>query len=168
MSKIESGILNLESGTKILLIFITMAFFAASCNQNTSQPVIVKSPVRNIVTIGTHEINVEIANTNTLREQGLSGRESLGENDGMLFVFDMPGKYSFWMKDMNFSLDFIWIRDNKIVEITQDVPNQPDAPLSSLKLYTPESSIDSVLEVTAGFVSKNNLQVGQSLNLTTK
>src|SRR3989344_573955 len=58
-------------------------------------------------------IRVNLATTDAAREQGLSGRENLKEEEGMLFVFDYPDKYSFWMKDMNFPIDMIWIIENK-------------------------------------------------------
>ena len=51
------------------------------------------------------KIKVELAITPEARAQGLSGRPSLSENEGVLFVFDKPDKYSFWMKNMNFPLD---------------------------------------------------------------
>ena len=56
------------------------------------------------IKIGDEVINVELALTNEERTQGLSGRGNLEKNEGMLFIFDVPGEYYFWMKDMNFQL----------------------------------------------------------------
>ncbi|MBU4141500.1 DUF192 domain-containing protein, partial [Patescibacteria group bacterium] len=61
------------------------------------------------IKIGGKIIKVEIADMPEKQAKGLSGRKFLAENHGMLFVFTSPDHYSFWMKDMNFSLDFIWI-----------------------------------------------------------
>jgi len=78
---------------------------------------VVKAPMGNI--------NVELANTNASREIGLSYRTSMNQDEGMLFVFDKIGKYGFWMKDMNFPLDILWLdeegrviyEDRKSVEL---------------------------------------------------
>ena len=144
-----------------------MGFLAAGCN-NTNQAPIKPTSAINIVIIGQNKINVEIASTESARNKGLSDRDSLGENDGMLFVFDQPGKYSFWMKDMRFALDLIWINDNKVVEITPNVLHEPNVPAKSLKMYTPQVLIDSVLEVNTGWAAKNGIKIGDSLNLTVK
>src|ERR1700675_3717330 len=73
------------------------------------------------VTIGTTTVAVEVESTEASREQGLSGRTSLAEGSGMLFVFQTPGVYGFWMKDMNFDLDMLFADSNgKIVTIAQD------------------------------------------------
>src|SRR5664279_2881599 len=71
------------------------------------------------LSIGQSTINIEIADTEAERTLGLGNRSTLPENNGMLFVFDKPGNYGFWMKDTNFPLDFIWIDENKnIIDIT--------------------------------------------------
>ena len=56
-----------------------------------------------------------------MQEQGLSGKSQLAQDQGMLFVFAQPGKYYFWMKGMNFSIDIIWIgEDMKVIYIKKD------------------------------------------------
>jgi len=107
-------------------------------------------------------INVEIADTAAKRAKGLSGRKSLAENSGMFFVFNRPDYYSFWMKDMNFSLDFIWINGNEIVEITRNVKPEDYQPPNSL---VPKNKIDKVLEVNAGVAQQNGIQEGDKLEL---
>lgn len=103
-------------------------------------------------------VHVDIATTPAERSQGLSGRPSLGENEGMLFVFGVPGKYQFWMKDMLFPLDLIWIREGEIVDMTVDVP--PPGPDGELPVYAPFEAADMVLEVRAGFAAAHGLRVG--------
>lgn len=102
----------------------------------------------------------EIADTDKKRIRGLSGRESLPENQGMLFVFDTPNYYTFWMKEMNFSLDFIWIRGNKVIEITKNVKSEDYQPP---KILVPKNKIDRVLEVNAGFAEKAGIKEGDML-----
>src|SRR3990167_8151062 len=65
---------------------------------------------------------VEVADTETLREQGLGGRRSLPAGRGMLFIFDQPGSWGIWMKDMRFSLDIMWAReDGTIITVVPNV-----------------------------------------------
>jgi len=102
--------------------------------------------------IGGTTLAIEIADDALERAQGLSGRASLQQNSGMLFLFEEPFIASFWMKDMNFPLDFIWIRDNTIVDITERVPAPTDVNLPS---YQPNQPVDAVLEVNAGWVAEH-------------
>jgi uncharacterized membrane protein (UPF0127 family) len=110
------------------------------------------------------EIVVDIAETNEEIIQGLSGRKSLGVNEGMLFLFESNSMLSFWMKDMLIPIDIIWIADNSIVDIHKNIP-APDAetPYANLPLYTPEKPINYVLEVNAGFAEQNNFNVGDTV-----
>ena len=104
-------------------------------------------------------IRVNLATTDAAREQGLSGRENLKEDEGMLFVFDYPDKYSFWMKDMNFPIDMIWIGENKeIIYIKRDA-----RPESFPESYGPTADAKYVLEIVSGLSSKNNLKEGDKV-----
>lgn len=114
-----------------------------------------------VVKINNVSIEVELAKTPEQQARGLSGRTSLNENQGMLFLYDEPGTYSFWMKDMNFPIDIIWIgNDEKIVDISKDVP-----PESFLKTFQPQKPVQYVLEVNAGFADKNNIAIGDAVEL---
>lgn len=115
--------------------------------------------------VGGADISVEIADTDFLRQQGLSGRDSLNENSGMLFSFPKSSLPSFWMKGMKFPLDFIWIANNKIVQIDKNIEPEPGKTDSELTLYRPKTPIDYVLEVNAGFSDKNNLKTGDSVTV---
>lgn len=122
------------------------------------------------ISINGNVVVAEIANSPGEREQGLSGREALCETCGMLFDFtDVSNKRpNFWMKDMNFPIDIIWISsDKKIVQIDGDVPPpEPGANNRDLVLYTPESAIEYVLEVNAGFAQEKELMVGDSVEIS--
>ncbi len=101
-------------------------------------------------------VGVEVADNPLARTQGLSGRESLQEGEGLLFVFDRPGRHSFWMKDMNFPIDIIWLEgDGDVVHIEKDV--RPD---SYPQTFTPRLPARYVLEVNAGFTENQNIKVG--------
>lgn len=108
------------------------------------------------------KIPVEVARTPAEAQQGLSGRESLAADKGMLFIFNKPDYYRFWMPNMNFPIDIIWISQNTIAGIHKNVSNQFDP--ANPKFYTPPQPVNKVLEVNAGFAQKNNLKVGDPFN----
>ena len=111
-------------------------------------------------------IKVDVVSTPEARSLGLSGRASLNKDQGMLFVFDTPGNYSFWMKDMNFPIDIIWFDEmGKVVYIQKDA--QPE---SYPEAFTPpkEKTSKYVLEVFSGFSLKHNLQVGDAIEFLPK
>lgn len=122
--------------------------------------VIMGLPVKSLIKLGTHELVVEMAQTPAQWEKGLSGRNTLQGIDGMLFIFPHYHIPLFWMKDTFVPLDMIWIKDNRVVEITPDV--QPDNS-SSPPTYSPNQTINMVLEVPAGWSKANNLQIGDQL-----
>lgn len=111
--------------------------------------------------INNQGLNVEIADEPREQSQGLSGRASLGDNEGMLFVFTASHIASFWMKDMNFSIDMIWIDEyGKIVGITKNI-----SPDTFPQTFSPSSPIKYVLEVNAGWSDKNNVEVGDYIDI---
>ncbi len=108
-------------------------------------------------------IKVEIADTDAKREKGLSGHALLKDDEGMLFIFDHPSKYGFWMKDMLFPIDIIWMTTSEMGESNdlQVVFIEKNAqPSSYPTVFEPSNPANYVLEVNAGFSEKNNLQVG--------
>jgi uncharacterized protein len=151
--------------SRIALIIITMAFIAAGCNTTPSIPNTAEQLKQGTLHIGNVNIPVSIADTDTTREKGLSGQESLSSDSGMIFIFQKEDKHGFWMKETNFPLDFIWIRDGKVTEITADVPTQLNVTERELKVYTPKDPVDWMLEVNAGFTAKKGIKVGDSVSL---
>lgn len=119
------------------------------------------------VEIGGKRILAEIASTPYERSLGLSGRKNLADFGGMIFLFDHPGRYAFWMKSMRFPIDIFWIRDGVIVDLEEYVP------MSSVKTadfllqrYEPDVVADTVLETKAGFALRNNIRIGDRIKLT--
>ena len=111
------------------------------------------------ITVGETRLEVELATTEADREQGLSGRNSLSANKGMLFVFDGEGKWGIWMKDMRFSLDIIWADTNGIiVTIEHDV-----SPTSYPESFYPNVPAEYVLEVPAGYAKNHDIAVGTKI-----
>src|SRR3989344_8647827 len=114
------------------------------------------------VRIGNNSLNGEIADSDIERAQGLSGKASLAENACMLFVFDAPGFYSFWMPNMNFPIDIIWIdEDWRVIGVVESA--KPLRPNENTALYSPPNPIQYALEVNAGFSARHNIAVGQQI-----
>lgn len=120
------------------------------------------------VVIGGKEFKVDIADNMITRERGLSGRERLEDNEGMLFIFPYSGVQAFWMKDMKFALDMIWIQDDVIVGITENVPPPTDENILTLPSYPSPQSVNKVLEVNAGTASRVGLKVGDKVEIRLK
>jgi hypothetical protein len=116
-----------------------------------------------VVKISSVEIPVELARTQAELEQGLSGRPSLEADKGMLFVFSRPGTYSFWMPDMHFPIDIIWINNDKVVDISADVSNEFDA--EDPVFYRPSEPAQYVLEVNAGYAAEKEIKIGDEVAL---
>ena len=107
------------------------------------------------------QIIAGVADSQSERQQGLSGRESLSENEGLLFIHESKSIPSYWMKDMLITLDFIWLNEGIVVDLTENVP--PEDPPTTF--YRPDSLVDQVLEVNAGFIEKHGLSVGDYLDI---
>ena len=100
-------------------------------------------------------LNVEIADTQEKREMGLKFRNSLGEMDGMLFVFPTEDNHGFWMKDTSISLDLIFFNsDKKVVDIFKNMP------VFFEETRYPKLPCLFVLEVQAGFCEKHEIVEG--------
>ena len=104
---------------------------------------------------------VELAQTQREMILGLSNRSSLNLNSGMLFVFDAENIPYFWMRDMQFPLDIIWINQNmKIVGSEKNL--QPCNRYCSL--FKPNSNVKYVLEINANQSEQYNFKSGDSVN----
>ena len=107
------------------------------------------------------EIPVEVADTLKKRNLGLGKRISLKKGWGMLFVFEKRKTHSFWMKDMKFPLDIIWLDNHRIVHIIHNTrpANSRDEP----EVMTSPVPVNFVLEIAAGRAAKLRLKPGQRM-----
>lgn len=125
--------------------------------ENYSQLAVISSSTDIVnITVGSKNIKAELADTLSEHARGLSGREKLDSGTGMLFVFDTPGNYPFWMKDMLILIDIIWIDENKkAVSIDENVATStyPNA-------FFPPSLIKYVLELPAGQSAEYGISIG--------
>jgi uncharacterized membrane protein (UPF0127 family) len=110
------------------------------------------------------ELSLIIASTSAEQELGLGQRTSLPLDEGMLFVFATSSNYGFWMKDMHFSIDMIWMDENfSITHIASDV-----SPDTYPEVFNPGQKSLYVLETNAGYAEKNGLTVGETLDFVEK
>jgi uncharacterized membrane protein (UPF0127 family) len=145
----------------IILIIILSVISFFSSNLRLSRNINLK----HTLSINGNKFLIDIADIDILRTKGLSGRISMSRNEGMLFIFSEYGIYSFWMKEMNFPLDFVWVRDETVVDITQNVPKPAieDGNTQNLPLYSPKIPINKVLEINSGMVKETNIKIGDKI-----
>ena len=115
--------------------------------------------------VGGTAFNIELAETPEKRTQGLSGRDSLAPGAGMLFIHDDEKRYTFWMKDMRFPLDMLWIdADCTVAGISARVPPpEPGQSDRSLPLFSPETPVLHVLEINAGAAAAAGISTGDAV-----
>lgn len=108
-----------------------------------------------------HVLRVEIASTPEETMHGLSGHALLGADEGMLFLFDGANIRPFWMKDMLFGLDILWIRDGKVVEIAENMPAPSGSKIPAT--YLPSETADMVLEINTGRSEELGIEIGTKI-----
>lgn len=105
---------------------------------------------------------VAVADTEQEREKGLGSVANLPSDAGMLFVFDMPDKYGFWMKDTLIPLDMVWLDgDKRVVYIQKNV-----LPESFPEVYMPSTPALYVLEFNSGFADKHKINIGDLIQFS--
>lgn len=115
-----------------------------------------------VVKVNNVTVDVILATTPSDQSKGLAIKDSMNENEGMLFVFKNPQKHSFWMKDMKFPIDIIWADSSgKIVHIEKNL--QPCIFLLPCTSYSPISDSLYVLEVVSNFTNKYDINVGDQI-----
>ena len=108
-------------------------------------------------------INVELADSFAARTRGLSDRESLDQDSGMLLVYPSAREgFGMWMRDMNFALDIIWMHDGEVVCMVEGA--EPDDSLDR-EVYECPHVANYVLEVNAGVVESVGLELGDEIEI---
>ena len=112
------------------------------------------------LTINDNKLSIQIATTSQEKQQGLCCRDSLPENQAMLFVYDEPGNYRFWMKNTKIPLDMYWINSQKkIVHIEEAV-----LPSTYPMTFGTNAPAQYILETNANYASKNHIKVGDNVS----
>jgi uncharacterized membrane protein (UPF0127 family) len=119
------------------------------------------------VRVGGAELRVEIADTPETLANGLSGRQPLGSDEGMLFQLPGRSRQTFWMKGMLFSIDIVWIANGRVIQVSPRLPAPaPGAADSELPLYRPRQAVDSALEVIAGWARRHGVGPGDTVAIS--
>jgi len=107
---------------------------------------------------------VEVATDSAVQKKGLSARDSLAASQGMLFAYPAKSILSFWMIDMRFNIDLLWINDDIVIGIEKNmlVP-APGTQDEDLLIYSSPEPVNRVLEINAGLVDKYGLKIGDKL-----
>lgn len=150
----------------LLVIIVVALFLFNPTDQSSKISVPFTSPDVEYkqVQINGKNIKAEIADNQSKRNKGLGGRDSLAADEGMLFVYPDPSKYPFWMKGLKFPLDFIWIKDDKVVDIIKNAPPpEAGAKDEDLPLYLPKEPVNKILEINAGMVDKLGINIGDNV-----
>lgn len=145
----------------VLLIAFGMSFIFFAGYFQESQDVLKDSKLEKMkIYIGNKRLTAYVARSKVTRQKGLSGMEGLADNEGMLFIFDTPSMYSFWMKDMKFPIDILWIDQlGRVVFIKSNT-----LPSSYPESFTSSLPAKYVLETKAGFSDENSLKIGSQIS----
>ncbi len=116
-------------------------------------------PAKTVV-INEHTWAVETVTTPEAQEKGLSDRESMPADNGMYFVFNDTTDRTFWMKNMKFALDIVWIKDDEVIKVDYDVMPEGANPAN---FYYSKEAVNRVLEVNNGDAMKYDIKVGDKV-----
>src|SRR5258706_3224612 len=134
---------------KRLIITFSIATIAAACTK-TQTAAGCPQPYQDKLQVASTPLCVQIVSSIADEATGLGGRDSMSADQGMLFKFTAKDpKPGFWMKDMRFDLDLIWINNGRIIGITKNVPAPKDPQHNQedqLTNYFPPSAVNEVLE----------------------
>lgn len=153
----------------IIFFVVVLVLYGYRClSEKVCEVDVINKFIRHDITITMPNgaLVAEVADTKSSRELGLSGRKSMRENEGMLFVFDAPGRYGFWMKDMNFPLDILWINQNGYVVAIESnfTPESYYYKPPKTAINGPEASY--VLEMNTGRAEEYGLFLGSRITIT--
>ena len=119
-------------------------------------------------------VRAEIADTPDKREKGLMFRQDLAEDQGMLFIFKEEARHGFWMKNVNFPLDIIWMdKYKRIVDIKPNLKPCQEArepfdgghiEKSCASFFSADKAL-YVLEVNSGFAAKHKIKLGDTVSI---
>lgn len=108
------------------------------------------------VVLGGKTFNVDVADNDYTMQKGLSGRKLIADNEGMIFIFGKLDKHGFWMKEMKFPIDIIWMDKNFVINHIESNVEPSTYPT----IFYPENNALYVLEVRAGQSSILGVKLG--------
>ncbi|MFC1609112.1 DUF192 domain-containing protein [Patescibacteria group bacterium] len=155
-------IINIESIAKrkktiaiIAAVFVVLYYFIIANNLFFYS--LEGNRVRKVY-VGDHEFRMEMVDDTKSLSKGLGGRNQICGKCGMFFDFGKDDNHGMWMKDVNFDLDIIWIRDGEVIWIEENISHQ-----NKLNVYGTSVTSDAVLEVNAGLVDAYGIKRGDQM-----
>ncbi|MBI5133973.1 MAG: DUF192 domain-containing protein [Candidatus Taylorbacteria bacterium] len=148
----------------ILLLGIALAASEAPSKRSAEQGTALSYPGYRLVevAIGQSRFDAFVSDTDELRSKGLSVFSGLGENQAMLFSFERPGEWGFWMKDMRFPIDIVWVgEDMRIVSFEERV-----SPSTYPTTFFPKAPAVYVIELSAGTVGRIGAREGDAVSIS--
>lgn len=136
----------------IVVVFVTVLLITLFVSKKSTK-----------VTIDNQTFRVMVAKTDKEKQIGLSNKKQIAKDQGMIFIFDNSDLYSFWMKNMEFPIDIVYINGNQVTTVISNakVPNSN----TNLTIYQPEDKSDKVLEINAGLSNKYNIKKGSTVTI---
>ncbi len=166
----------MDTKIKILLAAVTVVIFSIlSCKSyatelQDSNKTSVNNPdfypqyKKTTASINGYKVLLALAATDEQRIKGLSSLEKLNENEGMLFLFDQPSKQGFWMNEMKFPIDIIWLDTNsRVIHTERNL--EPCRIFMACHVYTPQVDSLYVIELRSGFTNDHSIKNGTIINL---
>ena len=152
--KIVHGEKNRNKIVEILSVLIISLFFlsASGWGEKINKP--------RQAQIAKKNYSLEVADTISARAKGLSERKKIDRDKGMLFVYEVPSRYGFWMNKMLFPLDFIWVSGETVVDLTKNVPVPKNGKIESC---APKQKCDKIIELNAGEIELCGVRVGDKI-----
>lgn len=151
----------------LIAVIVIAIFLFRTDTKIPNLPFLPSVPQKATIEINSALLKIEIADTQAERSKGLGGHAPLASDEGMLFIFPKAEKYPFWMKGLAFPLDFLWIRDDTVVDRLQNIPPpQSGQPDESLPIYSSRFDANKVLELPAGTIQRLNIKEGDKIKIT--
>jgi len=152
-----------HTGKTVLVLTAIVIIISLAAPHNSvpkTAPASTETGMRTIQLAG-QELRVSVVSTPETRAKGLGGRTGLASDEGMLFAFDTDAKYRFWMKDMLFPIDILWLSGTgEVVDMRKNV-----SPATYPEVFTPIAPSRYVLELPAGFAEAYSVKVGDVVGL---
>ncbi len=161
-------------GVMVIILLLSSAswHYLNTANKNTNQPQFTQGFLKGVaipqnkylkadIVINNYHLQTDIAGTSQQQQTGLAIKSQLNENQAMLFPFADESYQAFWMKDMKFPIDIMWVdKNNTIVYVQPHLP--PCATVLNCPIYQPDVKVIYVLEVVSGFAQQHHVVVGQT------
>ena len=152
------GFLSVEQPSFHIVYAIKNTFLQSIVDPNDQ-------PIKARIVVNGFEILADVAITAEDQIKGLSIRDQMNENEGMLFAYDEPSRQSFWMKDMKFPIDIIWLNETgSVVHVEENL--RPCVPSLDCPSFSPNENAQYVLETVAGFAQKHHLMIGTDIDFS--